>query len=36
MTEGGQVVRKRALSATKAEEIQAVEQKNRKNQPDKP
>lgn len=36
MTEGVQVVRKRALSATKAEEIQAVEQKIRKNQPDKP
>ncbi|XP_019754624.1 diacylglycerol O-acyltransferase 1 [Dendroctonus ponderosae] len=29
-------VRKRALSATKAEEIQAVEQKFRKSQPDKP
>lgn len=28
--------RKRALSATKADEIQAVEQKVRKSQPDKP
>ncbi|XP_066143790.1 diacylglycerol O-acyltransferase 1 [Euwallacea fornicatus] len=36
MTEGETVVRKRALSATKAEEIQAVEKKVRNNQPDKP